>query len=47
MVKLLDFGLSWHRDLLPDSNLSGTPPYLAPERLLLSEFLDGPLRRLN
>jgi serine/threonine-protein kinase len=33
IVKLLDFGLSWRRETLPDPKLGGTPPYLAPERL--------------
>jgi serine/threonine-protein kinase len=33
VVKLLDFGLSWRRETLPDPKLGGTPPYLAPERL--------------
>lgn len=33
MVKLLDFGLSWRRETMPDAKLGGTPPYLAPERL--------------
>jgi PAS domain-containing protein len=32
-VKLLDFGLSWRAESLPDTTLGGTPPYLAPERL--------------
>jgi len=32
-VKLLDFGLSWREESLPDPTLGGTPPYLAPERL--------------
>jgi serine/threonine protein kinase len=32
-VKLLDFGLSWRRESIPDPALAGTPPYLAPERL--------------
>ncbi len=33
VVKLLDFGLSWRRETMPDPKLGGTPPYLAPERL--------------
>ncbi len=33
VVKLLDFGLSWRRETMPDAKLGGTPPYLAPERL--------------
>jgi serine/threonine protein kinase len=33
IVKLLDFGLSWRRETMPDPKLGGTPPYLAPERL--------------
>ncbi len=33
MVTLLDFGLSWRRESMPDAKLGGTPPYLAPERL--------------
>ena len=32
-IKLLDFGLSWRRETMPDPKLGGTPPYLAPERL--------------
>jgi serine/threonine protein kinase len=32
-VKLLDFGLSWRAESIPDPALAGTPPYLAPERL--------------
>jgi serine/threonine protein kinase len=32
-VKLLDFGLSWRSESIPDPALAGTPPYLAPERL--------------
>ncbi len=32
-LKLLDFGLSWRSESIPDPTLSGTPPYLAPERL--------------
>jgi serine/threonine protein kinase len=33
IVKLLDFGLSWRSETMPDPKLGGTPPYLAPERL--------------
>ncbi len=33
VLKLLDFGLSWRGETLPDPKLGGTPPYLAPERL--------------
>jgi serine/threonine protein kinase len=33
IVKLLDFGLSWRAETMPDPKLGGTPPYLAPERL--------------
>lgn len=32
-VKLIDFGLSWRTESIPDPALGGTPPYLAPERL--------------
>jgi tRNA A-37 threonylcarbamoyl transferase component Bud32 len=32
-LKLLDFGLSWRSESMPDPTLGGTPPYLAPERL--------------
>jgi hypothetical protein len=33
IIKLLDFGLSWRAETMPDPRLGGTPPYLAPERL--------------
>jgi serine/threonine protein kinase len=33
VLKLLDFGLSWRGETIPDQKLGGTPPYLAPERL--------------
>jgi serine/threonine-protein kinase len=32
-IKLIDFGLSWRKDQLAESEICGTPPYLAPERL--------------
>jgi serine/threonine protein kinase len=32
-VKLIDFGLSFRAGSLPDNDVGGTPPYLAPERL--------------
>jgi serine/threonine-protein kinase len=31
-VKLIDFGLSWHKDAAAETRICGTPPYLAPER---------------
>jgi len=33
-VKLIDFGLSWHKDAMAETQVCGTPPYLAPERLV-------------
>jgi serine/threonine protein kinase len=32
-LKLIDFGLSWRRDTIAETQVCGTPPYLAPERL--------------
>jgi serine/threonine protein kinase len=33
-IKLIDFGLSWHKDAMAETQVCGTPPYLAPERLV-------------